>query len=220
MTPLLTLTARSLLRIDPWSLSNSGVRHPRGRTAGSGLIFPSIRPSPGKIGTRITSSGPSAATGSEARSSQVPVVHRARPNLVPGPWLRARRRGPGRDRPRGAAVHHHGRRTWLRHSGPSRGGPVLRLDADVLPQQRRPRDRRCEAARNARQADQRGRRSGQGRAARALTLPYPASNASAKSSEGPAWPADSSAVWVRANARWAASWRTTSRSSARGVQLA
>jgi GGDEF domain-containing protein len=58
-------------------------------------------------------------------------------------------------------------------------------------------------------------------AARGLTrLPYPVSNARAKSSEGPAWPADSSAVWVRAKARWAASWRTTSRSSARGVQLA
>jgi hypothetical protein len=36
------------------------------------------------------------------------------------------------------------------------------------------------------------------RQTRSLTLPYPASNVSAKSSEGPAWPADSSAVWVRA----------------------
>ncbi len=36
---------------------------------------------------------------------------------------------------------------------------------------------------------------------RGLTLPYPASNARAKSSEGPAWPADSSAVWVRAKPR-------------------
>jgi hypothetical protein len=42
----------------------------------------------------------------------------------------------------------------------------------------------------------------------------------ANSSDGPEWPADSSALSVRANARWAALWRTTLRSSSSVVQFA
>ena len=105
----------------------------------------------------------------------------------------------------GPQVHHNRSRRSPGVSGRADRGAILQFDADFLLQLRRSLDRGAIRPENARQADQRRRGSSQDQVTRSLTLPYPASKARAKSSEGPAWPADSSAVWVRAKARWAAS---------------
>ncbi len=69
--------------------SDSGARL-RAVDGGFGSIFPSIRPSPGRTGTRITSSERSTATGSEDRSSRGRHGQLSRPNLVQEPGF-----GPG-----------------------------------------------------------------------------------------------------------------------------